>query len=425
MATIAAFVALQQYSALASAAMLKAFSPQRAQAIDKGRDVTRRAIGLASYAFAFLALQAFVGEAGFGLITQSLFITFGAFVMSLLDRAGLNYFGKRVATVMTEACWILFSVALTSGAVWLFGSTPALMPLIAIGVDLEIAAAVAFVKDFQTNDYGARSRLAYRVLIVCLYVIISTWPSFLWARHALIDTGLVLGSIVVFELLLRADARGTRALPDKVASAILRAADVGICCWLGVLAFQGLQSVPGSIPVVSIVLSALTGIALLYIPLQPFKRGGLLKGAYWSALSIDCGVLTTVASYYYAPVPDYVHFLFGGLVFFLLFRVVLERKDRSASGKVLLNLLYYGVIYATVTGILFGFLRVTLIITLLAIIIFGAILSGMVYFYEKRGTISMKWRLFTSITLIALIIAFMALVVLWASEVPLPPGIIT
>jgi hypothetical protein len=32
--------------------------------------------------------------------------------------------------------------------------------------------------------------------------------------------------------------------------------------------------------------------------------------------------------------------------------------------------------------------------------IFGAILSGMVYFYEKRGTISMKWRLVTSITLI-------------------------
>ncbi|NMC07411.1 MAG: hypothetical protein GYA24_19505 [Candidatus Lokiarchaeota archaeon] len=70
-------------------------------------------------------------------------------------------------------------------------------------------------------------------------------------------------------------------------------------------------------------------------------------------------------------------------------------------------------------------MRVTLIITLLAVIIFGAILSGMVYFYEKRGTISMKWRLWTSITLIALIITFMILVVLWASEVPLPPGFIT
>ncbi len=425
MTTIAAFLVLQQYTAFAAAVMLKAFSPSRGQALGKAREVAKRAIGLGSYAFVFLALQAFVADAALGPITQSLAISFGAFVLSLLDRAGLNYFGKRVATIMTEVCWILFSAALTSGAVWLFGSTPALMPIIAIGVDLEIAAAVGFLKDFQTKTYGARSRLAYRVLIVGLYIILSVWPTFLWTRQTLADTSIVLGSILLFELFLRGDAKGAKAMPAKAAPVILRATDIGICCWLGVLAFQGLQSIPGSIPVMSFVLSSLVGIVLLYIPLQPFKKGGLLKAVYWTALSIACGMLTTTASYYYAPVPYYVHFLFGGLVFFLLFRVVLERKDRSPTGKFLLNLLYYGVIYTTVTGILFGFMRVTLIITILAVIIFGAILSGMVYFYEKRGTISMKWRLFTSITLIALIIAFMVLVVLWASKVPLPPGIIT
>nr|MDO8086144.1 hypothetical protein [Candidatus Sigynarchaeum springense] len=425
MSTIAAFIMLQQYSLFAIFAMLKAFSPSRAKALEKFRKIARGIIGLGIYASVFLALQAFVSEAGFGTIAQSLAISFGAFILSLLDRAGLNYFGKRVATIMTEICWILFSVALTSGAVWLFGSTPALMPIIAISLDLEAAAAVGFLKDFQTKTYGARSRLAYRALIVCMYLIISTWPNFLWVNQPLIDAWLVLGSILLFELFLRGDAKGAKAIPGKAARVLLRTTDIGICCWLGVLAFQGLQSIPGSIHFVSFVLSSVIGIVLLYIPLQPFKKGGLLKIVYWTAFSIACGVLTLTTSYYYAPVPKYVHFLFGGLVFFLLFRVVLERKDRSPTGRFLLNLIYYAVIYATVAAILLGFTNVTLLMTLLVIIIFGAILSGMVYFYEKRGTISMKWRLFTSITLIGLIVVFMILMVLWAADVPLPRGTIS
>jgi hypothetical protein len=326
---------------------------------------------------------------------------------------------------MIEVCWVLFSVALTSGAIWLFGSTPALVPIIVFGVDLEIAAAVGFLKDFGSKDYGVRSKIAYRILIVCQYIIFGTWPNFLWVHEPLTNTSLVLGSMLLFELFLRGDVKGAKAMPARTTQLLVRGFDIGICCWLAVLSFQGLQSIPGSYPAVSAMLSVVIGIVLLYIPLQPFKKGGLLKTVYWSAFSVACGMLTSVSSYYYTFVPVYVHFLFGGLVFFLLIRVVLERKDRSPSGKFMLNLLYYAVIYATVTGILFGFMRVTLIITLLAIIIFGAILSGMVYFYEKKGTISMKWRLFTSITLIALIIAFMVLVVLWASGVPLPPGIIT
>ncbi|MEX2684837.1 MAG: hypothetical protein Q6373_024905 [Candidatus Sigynarchaeota archaeon] len=425
MSTIAAFLVLQQYTNRAIITMLIAFSPSRDKALGKAREIARRLIGLGIYAFVFLALQAFVSEAGFGTITQSLAISFAAFILSLLDRAGLNCFGKWLATAMTEICWILFSVALTSGVIWLFGSTPALMPIIAISIDLEAAAAVGFLKDFKTKKYGARSRLAYRILIVYLYIIISTWPNFLWANQPLIDTWLVFGSILLFDLFLRGDVKGARAMPGKVARALIRADDITICCWLGVLAYQGLQSIPGSIPFVSFMLSSVIGITFLYIPLQPFKRGGFFKQVYWTAFSIACATLTTTTSFYYAPVPRYVHFLFGGLVFFLLFRVVLERKDRSPTGRFLINLIYYIVIYSFVAGILLGFTNVTLIMALLVIIIFGAILSGMVYFYEKRGTISMKWRLFTSITLICLIGVFMLFLVLWASGVPLPRGIIT
>ncbi|NMC07412.1 MAG: hypothetical protein GYA24_19510 [Candidatus Lokiarchaeota archaeon] len=298
-------------------------------------------------------MQAFVSGAGLGPITQSLAISFGVFVIALIDRSGPDYFGKRVATVLVEVCWILFSIALTSGAIWLFGDVPALLPVIGIGIDLEIAAAVGFLKEFGSKDYASRSRIAYQLLIACLYVVLGTWPAFIWTADPLLDALLVLAMIMLFELFFRGDAQGPKAIPSRAGTLAIRGFDIGTCCWLAVLAFQGLESIPGSNNAISMTIAMLVGIVLLFIPLQPFKKGGLLKQVYWSAFSIACGTLTTTVSYNYAFAPVYVHFLFGGLVFFLLFRVILERKDRSATGKFLLNLVYYAVIYATVTGILF------------------------------------------------------------------------
>ena len=76
--------------------------------------------------------------------------------------------------------------------------------------------------------------------------------------------------------------------------------------------------------------------------------------------------------------------------------------DPESSFRV--KMIYYCIIYGSVIGTLFGFIPPNIFLILFSIIIFGAILLFFIYREEKRGRISIKWRFFTTLIFICLII---------------------
>jgi hypothetical protein len=102
-------------------------------------------------------------------------------------------------------------------------------------------------------------------------------------------------------------------------------------------------------------------------------------------------------------VPWVVNLFLAGLAFVLMLKIALKGAINDAVKAFKVNMLYYSIIYAFIVGIFFAFTGLNVIMSLLAIDIFGALLLIFIYYQEKRGVISMKWRLVTSIIFIILI----------------------
>jgi len=420
MLAVAAFVAMQQYTNHAFFSMSEIKAASKNAMLEKARIVTKRVIGLVFYAFIFLSIQGFM--AGFYWVIQFVLLIVALFVMALIDRGILNFLGKAVSTFLIEGCWLLFSLAISGGVVLLLTKYPFLIPCLFLAIDFEIAIGVLFIKGLKIASLDDKIKNIWKVLLLILYISISTWPLFFWMQDAIMDAVLVLVSSFIFDLLFHFDMK---MIKDGARIAFIRVLDVGLCIWLSAFNFMLFQIKIYPNAVMNIIISTVICIALLDLPLHPFKTGGRMKNVYWSAFSISCGVLTYMLLFTFVAVLTgrwYVHLLSGFFVTFLLLRVILTNTAGTPTGAFMLNILYYITSYGTIFGILFGFMNTTfvLVTSLLAVIIFGAILSGIIYFYEKRGVISIKYRLITSVSLIVLIIAFITVVLLEYLKV-IPP----
>jgi hypothetical protein len=419
MLAISAFVALQQYTNYAVFRIIKAGTASTSTMLEKAKTVTKRVIGIVFYAFIFLSIQGFM--AGLNWLIQFLLLSVVLFVLALIDRGSLNFLGKVVSTVAIEGCWFLFSAGIAGGVVILLIKYTFLIPLLFLVIDFEIAVGVLFIKGLKIASFDAKIKTAWRVLLLILELSISTWPLFFWMRDVVMDAVLVLVSWIFFEILFRF---GMRMVRDIVRIAVVHVIDMGLCIWLSVIFFALFQEIHMNV-VVSALIAEVICIALLDLSIHPFAAGGRVKNVYWSLFSISCGVLTYVLLLTFVPVLSgrwYVELLSGVLVTFLLLRVILTDTASTPTGAFILNIIYYITIYGTIIGVIFGFMKTTFVLptSLLAVIIFGAILSGIIYFYEKRGVISIKYRLISSVSLIVLILAFIAVVLLEYLKV-IPP----
>ena len=92
------------------------------------------------------------------------------------------------------------------------------------------------------------------------------------------------------------------------------------------------------------------------------------------------------------------------VTFLLAYPIMRDLASEDPESSFRVKMIYYCIIYGSVVGTLFGFIPPNIFLILFSIIIFGAILLFFIYREEKRGRISIKWRFFTTLIFIILII---------------------
>jgi len=103
--------------------------------------------------------------------------------------------------------------------------------------------------------------------------------------------------------------------------------------------------------------------------------------------------------------------------FLLAYPIMHEIASGDPESSFRVKMIYYCIIYGSVIGTLFGFIPPNIFLILFSIIVFGAILLFFIYREEKRGRISIKWRFFTTLIFIGLIILTAVLLYLQISGI--------
>jgi hypothetical protein len=135
----------------------------------------------------------------------------------------------------------------------------------------------------------------------------------------------------------------------------------------------------------------------------------------WGGAIIVVFVVVFVLSMIYLNLA-WFHALPIGLVvsFVLAFPIFRAQAGEDPEKKFLVQMVYYTAIFGSVVGIILGFIP-NIFTILFSIIIFGAILLLFIYREEKRGKLSIKWRFYTTIIFIILIIFLAYLIYLQVS----------
>ena len=418
MLALSAFMAMQQYTLFAIFSYLK--EKRKGEYHLKARMVLKRVFGIAMYALICMSVQGFLS--GFQWYIQFVALSIVLFFLALFDRAALNFLGKRISSFLILAGWTLLSLLITGALVLVTAVLffiPWLFPCIPIAVVIEVMIGTkALGPDYQKKHQQRKYSVEF-FLKLLFYSSLASWPICFWSQFAAVNVLLLLGTLIIFDIVLYSnpfdfsipvDGKyvATRYKLDKIIDIF----NVMICFLVASFVFSMMQSgLPGNV-LINFTVAALSFTFLLGILTKPFKRSTRIKNVYWAIFSFWCSLLSISLTIPIAAGKIYVTFVLGGLVFFLMMRYTFANSGSTPAGKFRLNMIYYSISYGLVMTILFAFMTAYMIPTLLAIIIFGAILSVYIYFQEKKGVISIKYRLIASVSLIVLILAFIVVVVL-------------
>ncbi|MFX0100049.1 MAG: hypothetical protein ACFFCS_10755 [Candidatus Hodarchaeota archaeon] len=407
------FVIMQFYTSHVTTSFLKMAWPEHSLLLKRINRQVKNILGIITYTMLLVLIQGSIRLAS--IQNQFMAISLTLFFLMILDQGRLKFLSNEISDILRNAAWIVFSAFTINFLVLAIGTIIWTIPFIGLVIIFEFSILIFL--SMQYKFVSDRIQPLKKGIIQIVYWILIIWPFFFldWTtllssdyRSQLLPLGI---SMFVSDTILfgitSADKYG---FDDNVRVFFNRLAKFFYICIF----------TAGCYYVMEMVLHALNTVLNGFIALFVFSLLILLTyyrhkfRAIFFVLSSELCVMIFLLCYTYLAVPWFVDLFIAGLVYVLLFKVVLRGAIDDPVTAFKVNMLYYGIIYAFIVGIFFAFTGLNLIMSLLAIDIFGAILLIFIYYQEKRGVISIKWRLVLSVVFIILIIVTILVAILVA-----------